>query len=150
MKEFDFEAAKRGAAVMTLHGHRAKILCFDKKGELPIVAIIDFENYEKVYDYSENGSMPFPTPSRLFLAMRDDDYLERLEQGEYHTEEKTEMIDPTIKKSLQVGLSRREEFVKAAMQGLCAKMGVDIVPEMLKQQVREAVLIADATIAALD
>ena len=47
-------------------------------------------------------------------------------------------------------VSRREEFVKAAMMGLCAKCGVDDKPELLKQQAREAVLIADATIAMLD
>lgn len=45
---------------------------------------------------------------------------------------------------------RREEFVKAAMMGLCAKCGVDDKPELLKQQAREAVMIADATIAMLD
>lgn len=104
MRAFDLAAAKAGAAVVTMHGHRAKILCFDKKGELPVVAIVDFENHEVVYDYFEDGTTPHFAPLRLALMMRDDDYLEKLERGEYgnHIDEATEKVDPTIKENLTV------------------------------------------------
>ena len=93
MKPFDLKAAKEGAPVMTMHGHRAKILCFDKKGELPVVATIDFEDHEMVYDYFEDGTMPHFAPLRLTLMMRDDDYAEKLARGEY---------GPTVKENLTV------------------------------------------------
>lgn len=104
MRAFDLAAAKAGAAVVTMRGHRAKILCFDKKGELPVVAIVDFENHEVVYDYFEDGTTPHFAPLRLALMMRDDDYLEKLERGEYgnHIDEATEKVDPTIKENLTV------------------------------------------------
>lgn len=40
--------------------------------------------------------------SDLSLMMRDDDYLEKLERGEYgnHIEDKREMVDPAIKQNL--------------------------------------------------
>ena len=102
MKDFDLEAAKAGAAVVTMHGHRAKILCFDKKGELPVVAIVDFEDHEVVYDYFEDGTTPHFAPLRLALMMRDDDYAEKLARGEYgnHIDEATEKVDPVIKENL--------------------------------------------------
>lgn len=95
MKPFDLRAAKAGAAVVTMHGHRAKILCFDKKGELPVVAIVDFEDHEVVYDYFEDGTTPHFAPLRLALMMRDDYYAEKMERGEYgnHIEDKPEKVD---------------------------------------------------------
>lgn len=102
MKNFDLAAAKAGAPVMTMHGHRAKILCFDKKGELPVVATIDFEDHEIVHDYFEDGTMPHFAPLRLTLMMRNDDYAEKLARGEYgnHIHEATEKVDPVIKENL--------------------------------------------------
>lgn len=88
---------------MTAHGHRAKILCFDKKGESPIVATVDFEDHEMVYDYAEDGTMSPPAPLRLTLMMRDDDYLEKLERGEYdHIADARKMVQPIVKENLTV------------------------------------------------
>lgn len=102
MKNFDLEAAKRGAAVVTMHGHRAKILCFDKKGELPVVAIVDFEDHEVVYDYFEDGTTPHFAPLRLALMMRDDDYAEKLARGEYGptVRENRTIENPVVKEDL--------------------------------------------------
>ena len=83
MKDFDLEAAKRGAAVCTRSGRKVRILCYDKKGESPIVAVVDFENHENQYEYDENGTSPYLIQQWLTLVMRDDDYLEKLERGEY-------------------------------------------------------------------
>lgn len=148
MKNFDLEAAKRGAAVMTMHGHRVKILCFDKKGELPIVATVDFEDHEVVYDYFEDGTMPHPAPLRLTLMMRDDDYLEKLQRGEYgnHIVDANEMVVPTCRDSLQVGLTKREWFAGMAIG---AVTNVLIAPND-EAIARYAVGIADALIEELE
>lgn len=158
MKNFDLDAAKRGAAVMTMHGHRVKILCFDKKGELPVVATVDFEDHEVVYDYFEDGTMPHPAPLRLTLMMRDDDYLEKLERGEYgnHIEDKREMVDPTIKQNLNTDREYwRRVYAGQAMQGeisgcLAAGNGFDgdkAIPGII---VKSSVMIADALIEELE
>jgi len=40
LKPFDFEAAKRGDPVVTRDGHTARIICFDRKGDDPIVFLL--------------------------------------------------------------------------------------------------------------
>lgn len=53
MKPFDIELAKAGHPVCTRDGHKARIVCFDKKGCLQIVALIqraDGNEYVSIYD----------------------------------------------------------------------------------------------------
>lgn len=40
LKPFDLEAAKQGKPVCTRDGRKARIICFDAKGNNPIVALI--------------------------------------------------------------------------------------------------------------
>lgn len=40
MKPFNLEAAKAGAPVQTRCGEKARIICFDRKRDFPIVALI--------------------------------------------------------------------------------------------------------------
>lgn len=40
MKPFDLEAAKRGEQVVTTLGEPVRILCFDRKGGCPIIALV--------------------------------------------------------------------------------------------------------------
>lgn len=55
-KPFDLEAAKAGKPVCTRDGRKARIICWDKKGNYPIVALIqDNENSEHIEYYTENG-----------------------------------------------------------------------------------------------
>jgi hypothetical protein len=158
MRAFDLDAAKRGAAVMTVHGHRAKILCFDKKGELPIVATIDFEDHEVVYDYAEDGTMPHPAPLRFTLVMRDDDYLEKLERGEYapSVKENLTVENPTCKESLPVdreywrrvyaGQAMAGQIAGVIARGAVKRTGKD-TPHVITEA---AVLFADALIEELE
>lgn len=48
LKEFDLEAAKAGKPVCTRDGRRARIICFDRNWEYPIVALIECENGEEM------------------------------------------------------------------------------------------------------
>lgn len=96
MKNFDLAAAKRGATVCTREGWPVRILCFDcrmkRKGGIscPIVAEVffkdaDFKNGNwAVAEYDLNGKYRGEDNLPHYnLMMADDDYLEKLERGEY-------------------------------------------------------------------
>lgn len=55
MKEFDLEKAKSGHPVCTRDGHEARILCFNRKGHNPIVALIEDAGNETVFSYDNMG-----------------------------------------------------------------------------------------------
>lgn len=108
MKNFDLEAAKRGATVCTREGKPAK---FDGIIEgyggntyvkADVVAPMTFFNDGRNFRSTECG---------LDLMMADDDYLEKLEQGEYdHIGESTEKVDWDYWRRMYAGM---------AMQGFC-------------------------------
>ncbi len=57
-KEFNYDAAKNGAPVMTRDGRAARIICMDFKDEdTPIIAAVTTEggDRESVYGYTEEG-----------------------------------------------------------------------------------------------
>ena len=154
MKDFDLEAAKRGAAVCTRSGRKVRILCYDKKGESPIVAVVDFENHENQYEYDENGTSPYLTQQWLTLVMRDDDYLEKLERGEYgnHIVDVNEMVVPAVKENLTTdreywrrvyagqaitsvlyGLIINKYNGKMPVPEICARGSVDIADALIEE-----------------
>lgn len=56
MKPFDLEAAKAGKPVCTRDGRKARIICFDLNNKnFPIVAIINCDTEENVYQYDIDG-----------------------------------------------------------------------------------------------
>lgn len=48
LKSFDLEAAKAGKPVCTRDGRSARIVCFDRRIDRPIVALIERDNHEEV------------------------------------------------------------------------------------------------------
>lgn len=83
MKDFDLDAAKRGAAVCTFSGNPVRIICFDKKGTCtPIIGLIECGIVEKLNRYDDDGGDYYRIGNNN-LMMRDDDYLEKLARGEY-------------------------------------------------------------------
>lgn len=54
-KPFDLEAAKAGEPVYTRDGRPARIICFDRIGNLPIIALVKNREGENVYYYYNNG-----------------------------------------------------------------------------------------------
>lgn len=48
LKPFDLEAAKAGKPICTRDGRKARIICFDRNWEYPIVALIECENGEEM------------------------------------------------------------------------------------------------------
>ncbi|MCR4800387.1 MAG: hypothetical protein K5860_07765 [Bacteroidales bacterium] len=71
MKRFNLEAAKQGKPVCTKDGKKARIICFDKKGDYPIVALVESKDGEQLQDYKINGVYSF-TQSEHNLCMADD------------------------------------------------------------------------------
>ena len=56
LKEFDLESAKSGKPVCTRDGRKARIICFDRKSETPITALVtELNGIEAVYSYPNNG-----------------------------------------------------------------------------------------------
>ena len=159
MKNFDLEAAKRGAAVCTRDGRNARIIAFDCKGRgsNPILALIDMGDWEQSASWTKRGEIIEDLKGASDLMMRDDDYLEKLERGEYgnHIVDANEMVVPTCKDSLQVGLTKREWFAGMAMAGeisgfFAEDNSVGGKKYVLAAITEGAVLFADALIAELE
>ena len=56
LKEFDLEAAKAGKPVYTRDGRKARVICFDAKCSLPIIAlVINAEGSETLISYTSDG-----------------------------------------------------------------------------------------------
>ena len=60
LKPFDLEKAKAGKPVCTRDGRKARIICFDRVGDFPIVALTDDRDYKEegvnLYDINGKGS----------------------------------------------------------------------------------------------
>lgn len=59
LKPFSLELAKAGKPVCTRDGRKARIICFDAKGEKPIIALIANGNSEDVNYYYITGKVRF-------------------------------------------------------------------------------------------
>lgn len=147
MKNFDLAAAKAGAPVCTTFGRKVRILCFDKKGKTPVVAVVDFEDHENGYAFDEDGTSSY-IPS-LTLMMRDDDYAEKLARGEYGptVKENLTVDNPTCKESLPVDREYwRRVYAGMAMQARLTSSRSWCINETVKG----AVEMADALLAELE
>jgi len=71
MKPFDLEKAKAGEPVVTRDGRPVRIVCSDLKSEEPVVGIVDYGSFEKVFCFSLAGVYEGFTPPNardLFMA----------------------------------------------------------------------------------
>ena len=55
LKPFDIQKAREGKPVCTRDGRKARIICFDAKGEHPIIALVTDGIQESPYNYTEKG-----------------------------------------------------------------------------------------------
>lgn len=55
MKPFNIELAKQGKPVCTKDGKKARIICFDKIGCYPVIALVQEEGMEMCHFYTEDG-----------------------------------------------------------------------------------------------
>lgn len=131
MKNFDLEAAKRGAAVCTRDGRNARIIAFDCKGcgRKPILALIDMGDWEQSASWTERGEIIEDFKDASDLMMRDDDYLEKLERGEYdHIAGALKMVGPAIKQNLNTDREYwRRVYAGHIAGGLASHNGLNII-----------------------
>lgn len=153
MKDFDMEAARRGAAVCTRAGHPARIIAYDGKwlDRFILIVLVDYGGREVSHNYRLCGSAYADDGTDSDLMMRDDDYLEKLERGEYgnHIEDNLEMVVPAIKQNLNTGLSRGQIALEVAKILLPGKY-IAIIGEKPQRCAAEIVAFADALIAELE
>ena len=55
LKPFDLQAAKAGKPVCTRDGRKARIICFDRTGKFPIVALVEAKDRDDIYSYLNCG-----------------------------------------------------------------------------------------------
>ena len=56
LKPFDIQKAKEGKPVCTRDGRKARIICFDTKGDVcPIIALVEENGIESAYHYDKYG-----------------------------------------------------------------------------------------------
>ena len=70
MKPFDIELAKQGKPVCTRDGRKARIICFDRKGDIcPIIALVEENGMEVTKSYDENGRANYKNGDNYDLMM---------------------------------------------------------------------------------
>lgn len=74
LKEFNLEEAKAGKQVYTRDGHKARIICYDRRGSKPIVALIDDkDDSELYYSFTNEGKFYYDCDSEHDLMMKEDE-----------------------------------------------------------------------------
>lgn len=132
MKNFDLEAAKRGAAVTTANRHVVDIMMFDSRCTYdgipyPIVAEVRKHNGDIAIETFRANGMYSNIALHMDLMMRDDDYLEKLERGEYeHIADARKMVGPAIKQNLNTDRKYwLRVFAGQAMQGIVSALDMN-------------------------
>lgn len=157
MKNFDLEAAKRGAAVCTKYVMDVRIICFDRIDSLyPIVGLCrNNDGSEFVGSYTTDGRKFCSTTDDRDLMMRDDDYLEKLERGEYdHIADARKMVAPAIKQNLTTDREYwRRVYAGQAITGLVCGLIINNYNGKMpipKVSAKGSIEIADALIEELE
>ena len=126
MKAFDLEAAKRGAAVCTECGAPVEIITFNARSfTYPILGYAGRTGrIRKFMKDGKSADSPFND-----LMMRDDDYREKLERGEYdHIADARKMVGPTIKQNLNTNREYwRRVYAGQIVGGLASNNGLNII-----------------------
>ena len=93
LKPFDIQKAREGKTVCTRDGRKARIICFDRKDNTPIVALIECVNHAEIlqcvhndgkcshYDTSNNDLMMLPEKKEGWAIIRRSDIYETEEQA---------------------------------------------------------------------
>lgn len=155
MKNFDLEAAKRGAAVCTRGGCKARIVCFNVNNPLfSIVAMVQdpLSGKETPQSYRDDGGwLPANKKSSQDLMMREDDD-ENQELGKYWNRivDVNEMAkSATVQDFITVREYWRRVYAGQAMQGIVSALDMN-APIAEDGVASMACAFADALIEELD
>jgi len=119
MKTFDFEAARRGAAVCMANGTKVRIVSFSS--DSPIYPIIGVIKDQRILLWTSQGKLANGESNPGDLQMEHDDYLERLARGEYSlpdngfTSDPMPSSDDTTERSATPTVAPDSELIKKAL-----------------------------------
>lgn len=74
MRPFDYNDAKNGAPVCTRDGRKARIVCWDAKGNFPLLALVLKDGVEEPYFYTNKGEYWGWDVKDVWDLMLDEDY----------------------------------------------------------------------------
>lgn len=117
----------------TREGMKARIVCFDRVDlEYPILGLRKNKaGVEYIFSYTLDGfAFLEDIGGDEDLMMRDDDYLEKLERGEYgdRIEDKRKMVAPAIKQNLNTDREYwRRVYAGHIAGGLASHNGLNII-----------------------
>ena len=114
----------------TRSGMEARIVCFDRVDlEYPILGLRKNKvGVEYIFSYTLDGfAFLEDIGGEEDLMMRDDDYLEKLERGEYdHIADARKMVGTTIKQNLTTDREYwRRVYAGQAMQGIVSALDMN-------------------------
>ena len=69
LKPFDIQKAREGKTVCTRDGRKARIICFDRNSDKPIVALITTDNREYLTEYYCDGRISYYNSENNDLMM---------------------------------------------------------------------------------
>ena len=78
-KPFDAEAAKKGAVIETKSGRPVRIVCYDRKDNYPIIALVDYGIFEDYNTYSIKGEYLHGNPNTEDLVI-----VEEVEEAKFN------------------------------------------------------------------
>lgn len=130
-----------------------RIIYFDRIDSLyPIVGLCrNNDGSEFVESYTTDGRRFCSTTDDRDLMMRDDDYMEKLERGEYgHIADAPKMIGPAIKQNLNTDREYwRRVYAGHIAGGLASHNGLNIIGSEIIVA-KASCSMADALIAELE
>ena len=99
-REFDLEAALNGAKIRTRCGYPVRIICTDRNGQYPVVALLGGEGEETVCSYTVEGRSNVGALSNYDLVMAPEKRYINIFQdknGKYHCSKKSYQTEEMAK-----------------------------------------------------
>lgn len=141
MKEFNPEAAKKGARVCTMGGLPIRILCFDLKPDNCIVAVVKLPDHEAVGVFRSTGEFVLSSNIEDSLMMADDDYKEKLARGEYSTQETASAPAPTT--DMATSTDPWDEFKRQAALEILRQRGCFVGQDAVDGVIRDVTRLVE-------
>ena len=104
LKPFDIQKAREGKPVCTRDGHKARIICFDAKGDKPIIALVEMGTAETPNNYPIDGkavSTKEASCDLMMLPEKKEGWVNVYNDAPiYDTKERAELGASTVKKRI--------------------------------------------------
>ena len=99
-KKFDLQAALNGAKICTRCGYQVRIICTDRKGPYPVIALLNNGKEDAIVSYTVEGRSNINAVSSYDLVMVSEKrYINifQSEDGKYHCSKKSYQTEEMAK-----------------------------------------------------